>query len=224
MFDRTVPVASELPSLLAEMDDSDTAEWLAAAVLDRKNIVLAGATGSAKTTVARSLAAVIPEDERVITIEDNEEFKLRHRNRVSFLYSRGDQGAANVTPLRLLECSLRMRPDRVLMQELSDGAAFAYLRGVVAGHPGCITTIHASSPLGAFDALRLMVRQHPDGKTMEDRDVKEMLAMTVDIVVHCERNPITKRYRVTDTYERGKDDEVLAASFDRHAFARGIPA
>jgi len=87
----------------------------------------------------------------------------------------------------LLEASLRMRPDRVLMQELRDGAAFAYLRGVVAGHPGSITTLHAQSTAGAFDALRLMVRQHPAGATLADADVRELLSQMVDIVVHCER-------------------------------------
>ena len=61
--------------------------------------------------------------------------------------------------------------DRVLMQELRDGATFAYLRGVVAGHPGCITTLHAGSAKGAFDALRLMIRQHHAGATLGDADV-----------------------------------------------------
>jgi type IV secretion system protein VirB11 len=75
----------------------------------------------------------------------------------------------------------------VLMQELRDGATFAYLRGVVAGHPGCITTLHAGSAKGAFDALRLMIRQHHAGATLGDADVRNLLSMLVDIVVYCER-------------------------------------
>jgi type IV secretion system protein VirB11 len=117
---------------------------------------------------------------------------------VALFYSKGDQGSARVRSEDLLEASLRMRPDRVLMQELRDGAAFAYLRGVVAGHPGSITTLHAQSAAGAFDALRLMVRQHPAGATLGDADVRELLLQMVDIVVHCERHSNT--FNVTELW------------------------
>jgi len=167
---------------------NDSRAFLAAAVRGRKNILICGATGSGKTTLARALIEEIPSDERLITIEDTPEWEaIPQRNRVALFYSKGDQGSARVRSEDLLEASLRMRPDRVLMQELRDGAAFAYLRGVVAGHPGSITTLHAQSTAGAFDALRLMVRQHPAGATLADADVRALLAQMVDIVVHCER-------------------------------------
>jgi type IV secretion system protein VirB11 len=168
---------------------NDVRGFLAAAVLARKNILICGATGSGKTTLARALIEEIPASERLITIEDTPEWDaVPHRNRVALFYSKGDQGSAQVRSEDLLEASLRMRPDRVLMQELRDGAAFAYLRGVVAGHPGSITTLHAQSAAGAFDALRLMVRQHPAGATLGDADMRELLSQMVDIVVHCERH------------------------------------
>jgi type IV secretion system protein VirB11 len=167
---------------------SDPCAFLTAAVLARKNILICGATGSGKTTLARALIEEIPRQERLITIEDTPEWDaIPQRNRVALFYSKGDQGSARVRSEDLLEASLRMRPDRVLMQELRDGAAFAYLRGVVAGHPGSITTLHAESAGAAFDALRLMVRQHPAGATLADPDVRELLSQMVDIVVHCER-------------------------------------
>ncbi len=167
---------------------SNSRAFLSAAVLARKNILICGATGSGKTTLARALIEEIPIDERLITIEDTPEWEaIPHRNRVALFYSKGDQGSARVRSEDLLEASLRMRPDRVLVQELRDGAAFAYLRGVVAGHPGSITTLHAQSAAGAFDALRLMVRQHPAGATLADADVRALLSQMVDIVVHCER-------------------------------------
>jgi type IV secretion system protein VirB11 len=166
----------------------DCQAFLSAAVLGRKNILLCGATGSGKTTLARALIEEIPSGERLITIEDTPEWEaIPQRNRVALFYSKGDQGSARVRSEDLLEASLRMRPDRVLMQELRDGAAFAYLRGVVAGHPGSITTLHAQSAAGAFDALRLMVRQHPAGATLADADIRALLSQMVDIVVHCER-------------------------------------
>jgi Flp pilus assembly CpaF family ATPase len=103
---------------------------------------------------------------------------------------------------QLLEASLRMRPDRVLMGELRDGAAWTYLRGVIAGHPGGITTLHANSAEGAFNALRLMMRQHPEGKTMPDDVIEGMLREQIDIVCHLSRSPTTKRINVTDVYEK----------------------
>ena len=186
---------------LAGIMDDDWARVLGQAVLDRKNILIAGATGSGKTTIAKALIEAIPLDERLVTIEDTAEWTgIPHRNRVALFYSKGDQGVAKVRSEDLLECSLRMRPDRVLMQELRDGATFAYLRGVVAGHPGCITTLHAGSARGAFDALRLMIRQHPAGATLADADVQSLLRMLVDVVVCCERKG--NEFRVVDCLTR----------------------
>ena len=81
-----------------------------------------------------------------------------------------------------------MRPDRVLMQELRDGAAFTFIRSIAAGHPGSITTCHAGSAAGAFDALRLMVKQHDAGKHLADADVRALLHQLVDVVAHCRRD------------------------------------
>ena len=188
LFDGTVGRSIGDAPITRAWHANDVRGFLAAAVRARKNILICGATGSGKTTLARALIEEIPIGERLVTIEDTPEWDaVPHRNRVALFYSKGDQGAARVRSEDLLEASLRMRPDRVLMQELRDGAAFAYLRGVVAGHPGSITTLHAQSAAAAFDALRLMVRQHPAGATLGDPDVRELLSQTVDIVVHCER-------------------------------------
>ena len=220
---------SSATSDLATFMDNDWAAMLGQAVLDRRNILIAGATGSGKTTIAKALIEAIPLDERLVTIEDTAEWNsIPHRNRVALFYSKGDQGAAKVRSEDLLECSLRMRPDRVLMQELRDGATFAYLRGVVAGHPGCITTLHAGSARGAFDALRLMIRQHPAGSTLADADVQSLLTMLVDIVVYCERTG--NEFRVTDIYRNGSASEVQPRVADqrnsrdvgRHGYERHV--
>ena len=175
---------------------------LADAVRAQKNILICGATGSGKTTLARALIAEIPEYERIITIEDTAEWiDLPQRNRVALFYSKGQQAGNAVTSVQLIESSLRMKPDRVLMGELRDDAAFTYLRSVVAGHPGGITTLHADTARGAFDALRLMVRQDHAGRSMDDKDVRELLLQRVGLVAHCHHDKVRNTYRVTDVYE-----------------------
>lgn len=175
---------------------------LSQAVKEQKNILICGATGSGKTTLARALIAEIPDSERIITIEDVAEWPdLPQRNRVALFYSKGQQAGNAVTPVQLIESTLNMRPDRVLMGQLRDDAAFTYLRSVVSGHPGGITTLHADTARGAFDALRLMVRQDASGRSMDDKDVKELLLQRVGLVAHCHHDKTRNIRRVTDVYE-----------------------
>ena len=91
--------------------------------------------------------ACIPAHERILTIEDTAELTVSQPNHVRLLYAKDGHGVAKIGPRELLELSLRMRPDRILLQELRDGTAFYYLRNVNSGHPGSITTVHAE--LGA---------------------------------------------------------------------------
>lgn len=199
------PAAHEVVAPDREIDglDAALAVKLARAVRERKNILLAGPTNSGKTTMAQALISAIPLTERLITVEDTAEWtRIKHRNRCALFYSKDNRGVSEVRSEQLLEASLRMRPDRVLMGELRDGAAWTYLRGVIAGHPGGITTLHANSAEGAFNALRLMMRQHSEGKTMPDDVIEGMLRDQIDCVVHLSRSPTTKRINVTDVYEK----------------------
>ncbi len=193
LFARTEAVASHVHPLDRELADLHRAgDWSAffpLAVRARKTIIATGATGSGKTTLCKALVRDIPLEERLVTIEDTAEFVgLPQRNLVSLFYSKGNQGLARVSAEELMEAALRMRPDRVLMQELRDGAAFTFVRAIAAGHPGSITTCHAGSAEGAFDALRLMVKQHEAGRHLADDDVLRLLKSLVDVVVHCRRD------------------------------------
>lgn len=190
-------------------------EWpafFALAVKAKKTLIVSGDTGSGKTTLAKAFIKEISVDERLVTIEDTAEFTdLPQRNIVSLFYSKGDQGLAKVKAEDLIAAALRMRPDRVLMQELRDSAAFAFMRGVAAGHPGSITTCHAGSAAGAFDALRLMVKEHDGGRHLADADVQTLLRTLVDVVVHCERNPATGARTVAEVYFAAADRPAVAA-------------
>jgi type IV secretion system protein VirB11 len=154
------------------------------AVRARKNILISGPTGSGKTTWAKALTEVIPVDERLITIEDTRELVLdQHPNHVRLYYSKDGQGQAKVSPKQLLEATLRMKPDRVLLAELRGEEAFYYLRNINSGHPGSITSIHAASCELAFEQLMLLVKESTSGRELSRVDILELLHRAIDVVI-----------------------------------------
>jgi type IV secretion system protein VirB11 len=172
--------------LLQLLADKDYEAFMRLAVVSRKNILVSGATGSGKTTWTKALIREIPEEERLITIEDAQELVLdRHANHVRLFYSKDGQGLARVTPKQLLEACLRMKPDRILLAELRAEEAFDYLRNVNSGHPGSITSVHAASAELAFEQLVLLVKQSTGGRDLSREDIKHLLHLLVDVVIQC---------------------------------------
>ncbi len=170
--------------LLRLLSASNFEEFMRLAVRCRKNILVSGPTGSGKTTWTKALIREIPCDERLVTIEDAKELVLdRHPNHVRLYYSKDDQGVARVTPKQLLECCLRMKPDRILLAELRAEEAFDYLRNVNSGHPGSITSVHATSAELAFEQLVLLVKQNPGGRELAREDIKSLLYLLIDVVI-----------------------------------------
>lgn len=170
--------------LLGAMAAGDFAAFMRLAVRGRKNILVSGPTGSGKTTWTKALIREIPSHERLITIEDARELVLdRHPNHVRLFYSKDDQGVARVTPKQLLECCLRMKPDRILLAELRGEEAFDYLRNVNSGHPGSITSVHASSADLAFEQLVLLVKQNAAGRELARCDIRSLLYLLIDVVI-----------------------------------------
>lgn len=184
--------------LTALQQQGDWPGFLELAVKARKNILISGATGSGKTTLSKALITLIPHDERLLTIEDTRELVVPHRNAVHLLYSKDGKGQAQVGAKQLLEASLRMRPDRILLQELRDGTAFFYLRNVNSGHPGSITTVHADSAALAFEQLSLLVKESEGGRDLERRDILDLLHLLVDVVIQCKK--VDGHFRVTEIY------------------------
>ena len=151
-------------------------EFYALAIRERKNIVISGATGSGKTTFGRALVNFIPDDERLLTIEDvREMFLPNHPNRVHVLYSEGGQGTAEIPGKTLLQACLRMKRDRVLLAELCSKVAHDYIVNISSGHPGSITTVHAGSAAGAFEMLMLRVKEPDEGQSLERSDIQGLL-------------------------------------------------
>jgi type IV secretion system protein VirB11 len=172
---------AELGQLLAQRHFT---AFLRAAVRQRRNILVSGPTGSGKTTLTKSLILEIPETERLVTIEDARELVLdRHPNHVRLFYSKDGQGLARVTPKQLLECCLRLKPDRILLAELRSEEAFYYLRNVNSGHPGSITSVHASSCALAFEQLVLLIKECPSGRDMPRADILQLLRLVLDVII-----------------------------------------
>lgn len=196
-------------ALIALGEAGDWAGFLAAAVKARRNILVSGATGSGKTTLAKALVRLIPEHERILTIEDARELVAPQRNVVHLLYAKDGQGLAQVGAKDLLESALRMRPDRILLQELRDASAFFYLRTANTGHPGSITTLHADSAALAFEQLTLMVKESDAGRELARDDIRALLHVLVDVVVQVRR--ADGRFRVTEVWYEPLRQRALAA-------------
>ncbi len=162
------------------------ADALALAVRARKNIIVSGGTSTGKTTFLNALLQEIPDDERLILIEDTPELVVEHQNCVGLVSVRGELGEAKVTANDLVSASLRMRPDRIILGELRGPEAFAFLRAVKSGHPGSMTTVHADSPETAIEQLAMLVLQ--GGTKLSRADVTAYVEQSVDIFVQLSRS------------------------------------
>lgn len=167
------------------LDTASPAAFLAAAVRARKNIVVAGGTSTGKTTFLNALLKEVPRNERLMLIEDAAEVQLDHPNAVGLISVRGEQGEARISADDLVQASLRMRPDRIILGELRGHEAASFLRAVNTGHPGSITTIHADSPKGAVDQLALLVLQ--SGLNLGRQEIVDYVRGIVDVFVQLSR-------------------------------------
>lgn len=169
----------------ALLEAGDHAGLLAAAVQGRRNILISGGTSTGKTTFLNALIREIPPYERLIYMEDTPELHLRHRNAIGLLAARSALGEAAVTAEDLLNASLRMRPDRIILGELRGLEAYTFLRAVNTGHPGSMTTVHADSPERAVEQIALLVLQ--GGTRLGRDDVLHYVHSTIDVFVQLTR-------------------------------------
>lgn len=172
-------------SLTARLEGGDILAFLREAVAARKTILLSGGTSSGKTTLLNALLKEIPAHERVIAIEDTPEIKLARANAVGLVAVTGDQGEARITIDDLMRASLRMRPDRLLVGELRGAETVTFLRAINTGHPGSLSTIHASSTDGAFEQIGLMCMQA--GLGLSRAETIHYAKSMIDIVVQMDR-------------------------------------
>jgi type IV secretion system protein VirB11 len=188
-FKHVRPVTAELTpgefKLKQHLAEGDYLEFLRAAVLQEKVIVVAGETGSGKTTFMKALMQVIPTDQRIITIEDTPELFLpAHPNHVHLFYPAGAKDDDPLTAAALLKSCLRMKPTRILLAELRGGETYDFLNVAASGHGGSITSCHAGSCELAFERMALMVQQNRQGRELPYDAIRRLLHLLVDVVVH----------------------------------------
>lgn len=159
---------------------------LKAAVKARCNIFISGGTSTGKTTFLNALLKEVDLAERLILIEDTPELKYSHENAVGLIASRSALGEAVVSMEDLLNASLRMRPDRIILGELRGPEAFTFLRAVNTGHPGSMTTIHADSPERAIEQLVLLVLE--SGTHLDRDSIAHYVRSSIDVYVQLGRS------------------------------------
>ena len=185
------------------------AGFLRASVIAKVNVVISGGTGSGKTTLLNALSSFIPEQERLVTIEDPKELQLRQQHAVN-LEARppGVNGAGEVTQRDLVRNALRMRPDRVIVGEVRGSEAFDMLQAMNTGHEGSITTVHANTPRDALARIENMVMMA--GFDLPTRSIREQTSSALHLLVQTNRMVDGSR-RVTHVTEvAGMEGDVVS--------------
>ena len=196
------------------------AELLSACVRGRLNILISGGTGSGKTTSLNVVSSFIPEDERIVTIEDAAELQLNQEHVVRLeSRPRNIEGRGEITARDLVKNALRMRPDRIIVGEVRDGAALDMLQAMNTGHDGSLTTLHANSPRDSLARLETMVLMA--GIDLPTRAIREQASSALDLIVHQARLKDGTRRITHITEVTGMESDVVTLqdlfSFDFHA-------
>jgi len=169
-----------------EMLTALLADQLREAVIQCRNVIVSGGTGAGKTTLLGILADFIPDDDRIVLIEDTAELNIRKTNLVRFEARREQQSQIPAVTIRdLLKASLRHRPDRIILGEVRGGEAFDLLQALNTGHSGSISTLHANSAHQALSRFADCVLQ--SGIEMPHRAIRSNIANSVDLILHIAR-------------------------------------
>ncbi|MBL7131494.1 MAG: Flp pilus assembly complex ATPase component TadA, partial [Candidatus Omnitrophica bacterium] len=183
------------------------ADFLKACVISRKNMIVSGGTGSGKTTFLNILSAFVPDEDRIVTIEDAAELKLTQEHWVR-LESRPPniEGKGAITIRDLFKNTLRMRPDRIVVGECRGGEVLDMLQAMNTGHDGSMTTVHANSTQDVLTRLDSMILM--SGVELPIRAIREMIASAVDVIVHTSRLSDGTRRIIQITEVTGMLDET----------------
>jgi pilus assembly protein CpaF len=186
----------------------EMAEFLSASVRARLNVVVSGGTGSGKTTTLNALSSFIPEDERIITVENAAELQLR-QDHVVTLESRPPnvEGKGEISIRDLVINCLRMRPERIVVGECRGGEALEMLQAMNTGHDGSMTTLHANTPRDAISRIETMVLMA--GMDLPVRAIREQIAAAINVIVQQARLKDGSRKIINITEVQGMEGDVV---------------
>lgn len=188
---------------------------LASAVRDRENVLVSGGGGTGKTTLLGVLARLIPNDERVVTIEDAAELRLGPRHVVALECRPPNvEGRGEVTLRDLVRCAMRMRADRIVIGEVRGPEALDMLQGLTSGHSGSMATVHADAPREALMRLEMMALMAAPGLSVAA--ARRQVASAIDLVVHLARDGDGRR-RVAEITEVGDECDTLPFAKEKSA-------
>jgi type IV secretion system protein VirB11 len=201
-FDQIHPLSTELTAdekeLLDLKENEEYLEFLKKAVEHEKVIIIAGETGSGKTTFMKGLMQIMSPELRIVTIEDVPELFLpNHPNHVHLFYpsEASEEDKSPVTSASLLKSCLRMKPDRILLAELRGAETYDFINVCSSGHGGSISSCHAGSPELTFERLALMILQNRQGRTLPYDVIRRLLYLIVDVIVHVHNDPLSGKGR-----------------------------
>jgi pilus assembly protein CpaF len=164
----------------------DLTVFLESCVRGKQNVLISGGTGSGKTTSLNVLSSFVPEDERIVTIEDAAELQLNQPHVISLEQRPPNvEGKGEVTIRDLVRNALRMRPDRIVVGEVRGGEALDMLQAMNTGHEGSLTTIHSNSPRDSLSRLETMVLMA--GFDLPVRAIREQIGSALDLIIHQDR-------------------------------------
>jgi pilus assembly protein CpaF len=189
----------------------EAVEFLKACVVAKLNVVISGGTGSGKTTQLNILSGFIPDNERIVTIENAAELQLR-QDHVVRLESReaNVEGRGEISIQRLVINSLRMRPDRIIVGEVRGGEALDMLQAMNTGHDGSLATAHANSPRDMLSRLETMVLMA--GMDLPHRAIREQIAAAIDLIVQIERLRDGSRKITAVSEIQGMEGDIITTS------------
>ena len=199
-------------------------DFIRIAVKFRSNIIISGGTGTGKTTLLNIVSAFIPNDERIVTIEDTAELRLKQEHVVSLEAKPANIEGKNAIPIRdLVRNSLRMRPDRIIVGECRGGEALDMLQAMNTGHDGSLTTIHANTERDTLSRVETMVLMA--GMDLPSRAIREQVASAIDFIVQISRMTDGTRKVVGISEVTGMEGETITMQpiykFEQKGFGVG---
>jgi type IV secretion system protein VirB11 len=196
------------------LDFYEKSQWdsfVKLAIQSRKNMVISGGTSSGKTTFLNACLREINPQDRLLILEDTREIETLHQNQVQLLVSKGEQGTAKISMQDLVQCCLRLRPDRIIMGEIRGKEVIDFVSACSTGHEGSLTTIHANSPRLAFMRMSQMYKLN-NIPSMTDQDILKELTEVIDIIIQINKTPSGRKVHGVYFRHGEKNENIRGAA------------